>query len=146
MWDNCGEGLGIPLDVIRYSHRDEAMLAYSGYLFNAALHRPVEEAVAIINFGVEGMNGELFKRVTDGIKKIAEKSGTALDDKGMEWAEVHRSYDDKHPRQALQFLKRYAKPENRHNILHAARLSMNYFLEGLNQSAMKPLEKNYVGK
>ena len=124
-----GEVVGIDLSrqMIELARRQEEMLDL------AEGHRPIlrdvqsladwmwyintkgslAEAVAATSFGIEGIAGDIARKVTAGVEAYRGQSGGEMGPKTYKGFREHAHYDDDHPKIALEIVKRYAVTERR---------------------------------
>jgi pyrroloquinoline quinone (PQQ) biosynthesis protein C len=66
------------------------------------------EAVAATSYAIEGITGDLSRRVVDGFEAYRGRAGVDMNPKTYKWMREHARYDDEHPKIALEVVKRYA--------------------------------------
>ena len=66
------------------------------------------EAVAATSFAVEGMAGDIARKVTNGFQYYRDEPEVDLSPKTYRWMRQHAQYDDEHPKIALEIVQRYA--------------------------------------
>lgn len=69
------------------------------------------EAVAATSFAIEGMTGDLSRKIIDGFEAYRGHEGVDMKPKTYKWMREHVHYDDEHPIIALEIVKRYATTE-----------------------------------
>jgi pyrroloquinoline quinone (PQQ) biosynthesis protein C len=69
------------------------------------------EAVAATSFAIEGVAGDIARKVTAGFEAYRGKAGVDMNPKTYKWFREHAHYDDEHPKIALEIVKRYASTE-----------------------------------
>lgn len=69
------------------------------------------EAVAATSFAIEGVAGDIARKVTAGFEAYRGQSGVEMGPKTYKWFREHAHYDDEHPKIALEIVKRYAVTE-----------------------------------
>jgi len=69
------------------------------------------EAVAATSFAVEGVAGDIARKVTAGFQWYKDDPGVDLSPKTYRWMKEHAHYDDQHPKIALEIVERYATSE-----------------------------------
>ncbi|MCW5624759.1 MAG: iron-containing redox enzyme family protein [Burkholderiales bacterium] len=69
------------------------------------------EAVAATSFAIEGVTGELARKVADGFEAYRGRPGVDMNAKTYKWMREHAKYDDDHPKIALEIVKRHALTE-----------------------------------
>jgi len=69
------------------------------------------EAVAATSFAIEGVAGDLARKVVSGFEAYKDKPGVQMGPKTYKWFREHAHYDDEHPKIAMEIVKRYATTE-----------------------------------
>lgn len=83
------------------------------------------EAVGATSFAIEGVTGELARRLMAGFESYRGRPGVDMSAKTTRWARAHAIYDDEHPRIALEIVKRHALDERtRTKVMLAAKRSL----------------------
>lgn len=110
-WIDCGGPLGLaPADFA--AHRPTPpMEAHQHYLWRVVREGSVAEAVAALNYAVEGATGEWTRKMRVATRARFEKLGIVFSDRALRWFDAHAEYDDKHPAEALEVVKIFAGDE-----------------------------------
>src|SRR5258706_6794255 len=66
------------------------------------------EAVAATSFAIEGIAGDIARKVVSGFEAYKAKPGVQMGPKTYKWFREHAHYDDEHPKIAMEIVKRYA--------------------------------------
>src|SRR6185369_17519321 len=69
------------------------------------------EAVAATSFAIEGVAGDIARKVVLGFEAYKDKPGVQMGPKTYKWFREHAHYDDEHPKIAMEIVKRYATTE-----------------------------------
>ncbi|HXF18327.1 MAG TPA: iron-containing redox enzyme family protein, partial [Burkholderiales bacterium] len=69
------------------------------------------EAVAATSFAIEGVAGDIARKVTAGFEAYRGQPGVDMGPKTYKWFREHAHYDDDHPKIAMEIVKRYATTE-----------------------------------
>jgi len=69
------------------------------------------EAVGATSFAIEGLAGDIARKVTAGFEAYRGQPGVEMGPKTYKWFREHAHYDDEHPKIALEIVKRYATTE-----------------------------------
>lgn len=69
------------------------------------------EAVGATSFAIEGLAGDIARKVTGGFEAYRGQPGVEMGPKTYKWFREHAHYDDEHPKIALEIVKRYATTE-----------------------------------
>jgi pyrroloquinoline quinone (PQQ) biosynthesis protein C len=83
------------------------------------------EAVAATSFAIEGMAGDIARKVTEGFQHYKDEPGVDLSSKTYRWMKEHAHYDDEHPKIAMEIVERYATTERMQTrVMFAAKRSL----------------------
>jgi pyrroloquinoline quinone (PQQ) biosynthesis protein C len=83
------------------------------------------EAVAATSFAIEGVTGDLARKVVAGFQYYRNEPQVDLGPKTYRWMRQHAQYDDEHPKIALEIVQRYATTaELRTRAMVAAKRSL----------------------
>jgi pyrroloquinoline quinone (PQQ) biosynthesis protein C len=83
------------------------------------------EAVAATSFAIEGITGELARKVVAGFESYGRMPGVAMGPKTYKWMREHARYDEEHPRIALEIVTLYATDDRtRTKVMLAAKRSL----------------------
>jgi len=128
MWRAMGDGFDVPRE--RFVRR-EPMLpqvrTFHRFLTDMCRSEPFGVAVAATNYAVEGMAQRISEKALCGLGKN-DKIGP----KGRWWLEEHAKYDDEHPVQALEIVKRcIARGESTAPVTEAARTSLTLMRDAM---------------
>jgi len=69
------------------------------------------EAVAATSFAIEGIAGDIARKVVNGFEAYRDHPGVQMGPKTYKWFREHAHYDDDHPKIAMEIVKRYATTE-----------------------------------
>ena len=69
------------------------------------------EAVAATSFAIEGIAGDIARKVVRGFEAYKDTPGVQMGPKTYKWFREHAHYDDEHPKIAMEIVKRYASTE-----------------------------------
>lgn len=69
------------------------------------------EAVAATSFAIEGLAGDIARKVVNGFEAYRDMPGVNMGPKTYKWFREHAHYDDEHPKIAMEIVKRYATTE-----------------------------------
>jgi pyrroloquinoline quinone (PQQ) biosynthesis protein C len=70
------------------------------------------EAVAATSFAIEGIAGDIARKVPAGFQYYRDEPEVDLSPKTYRWMRQHAQYDDEHPKIALQIVERYATTDD----------------------------------
>jgi pyrroloquinoline quinone (PQQ) biosynthesis protein C len=100
----------------------------NNYLWRVCARGSLCEGMSASNFAVEGVTGEWTKNIHHGFEKYRNVSGVKINEKTLEWVVAHANYDDKHPVEALEIIKKYATTkEEQEKVKQAAKRALEYY-------------------
>ena len=106
--------------------------AINTYLLKICTDGSLPEAVSAANFAVEGATGEWTKKVSAAFRRFPHLEDVELTEQDLEWITAHASYDDSHPREALEIIKAYAtSDEDKRKVTVAAKRALEYYAQAL---------------
>jgi pyrroloquinoline quinone (PQQ) biosynthesis protein C len=131
-WVYMAQGFGIsPVELYTVQPIPEVD-ALTHWLWSINTHGTVAEAVGATNYAIEGVTQGISKLTVQGFPYYDGKKGVRLDKKAYWWMEAHARYDDLHPVQALEVMKRYASTkEQQEKVTFAVKRSLEYMLMAL---------------
>ena len=102
--------------------------AVNNFLWRVCTYGSLVEAVAGLNYAIEGPTGVWTRLVYPNIKRFENRDGVGLDSKSLLWLRAHAVYDEVHPEEALEIIKTLAKSDNdRKGAIRAAKSGMDYY-------------------
>jgi|KBSMisStaDraftv2_1062788.scaffolds.fasta_scaffold219647_1 pyrroloquinoline quinone (PQQ) biosynthesis protein C len=115
-WLWMGEGFGVQREaMLELADGSKPLLrdvqSLTDWLWHVNTKGSLAEAVAATSFAIEGMAGDIARKVTDGFKHYKDEPGVDLSSKTYRWMREHAHYDDEHPKIALEIVQRYATTE-----------------------------------
>src|SRR5260221_9227702 len=117
-WIDCGVPLGIkPRDFAGHVSSPQ-IEAHQNFLWRVVREKSVAEAVAALNYAVEGATGAWTRKMRGATRERFEKLGIRFDERALKWFDAHAEYDDLHPVEALEVVKIFADDEP--SIMRAA--------------------------
>jgi pyrroloquinoline quinone (PQQ) biosynthesis protein C len=125
-----GTGFGVKREaMLGLADGDQALLrdvqSLNDWLWHINTKGSLAEAVAATSFAVEGIAGDIARKVTDGFQHYRNETGVDLSPKTYRWMREHAHYDDEHPKIALQIVERYATTERiQKRVMFAAKRSL----------------------
>lgn len=109
-----------------------AMDAINHYLWHMNQSAPLAEAIAATNLAVEWATGEWSRKVVHGMREYAKTGQATVDRRTMAWLRAHAHYDDHHPHEAMELIKRLCQNDReRENARLAALRGMEYYILAL---------------
>ena len=90
------------------------------------------EAIAATSFAIEGIAGDIARKVVKGFEAYRGMPGVQMGQKTYKWFREHAHYDDEHPKIAMEIVKRYATTERMQTkVMLAAKRSVQLLQNAL---------------
>lgn len=128
MWRAMGDGFDVPR--VRFHEREPLLPeleVFHAFLTVTCQDAPFGWAVSATNYAIEGMAQKISDKALRGLSRN-EKIGH----KGRWWLEEHAKYDDEHPVQALEIVKRCVENgESTDAVTHAACTSLTLMRDAM---------------
>jgi pyrroloquinoline quinone (PQQ) biosynthesis protein C len=127
-------GFGVSRSEIEQARPPAAMDAVNYYLWQLCHAAPLAEAIGAVNLAIEWATGEWTQQVVKGMREYDKRGEARVDRRTMAWLRAHAHYDDAHPHEAMELIKRLAHTdEERQNAFLATERGLEYYLLGLEQ-------------
>ena len=115
-WVWMGMGFGVPKkEMLALAEGNRPVLrdvqSLTDWLWYINTKGSLAEAVAATSFAIEGVAGDIARKVTAGFEAYRGQPGVEMGPKTYKWFREHAHYDDIHPKIALEIVKRYATTE-----------------------------------
>ncbi len=129
-WIWMGEGFGLTrAEMIDLAEGNKPILrdvqSLTDWLWFANAKGSLAEAVAATSYAIEGLTGDLARKVIGGFEAYRGHEGVDMKPKTYKWMREHVQYDDVHPIIALEVVKRYAISERlQKKVMLAAKRSV----------------------
>jgi pyrroloquinoline quinone (PQQ) biosynthesis protein C len=129
-WLWMGTGFGVPRgDMLALADGAEPVLrdvqSLTDWLWYVNNEGCLAEAVAATSFAIEGIAGDIARKVTSGFQYYKDEPGVDLSPKTYRWMKEHARYDDEHPKIALKIVERYGTSERvQTRVMFAAKRSL----------------------
>ncbi len=129
-WLWMGHGFGIPRkDMLDLADGNRPLLrdvqSFTDWLWYVNTKCSLAEAVAATSFAVEGVIGEMSRKVLHGFESYRGRPGVDMNPKTYKWMREHARYDEEHPAIALEIVKRCATSERlQYKVMLAAKRSL----------------------
>ncbi len=122
-------GFGVPREITQKEvFPTPSVDAVNNYLWKVCTYGTLAEAIAGLNFAIEGPTGEWSKRVYENIRNYQGVEGVELTGKSLIWLKAHAKYDDHHPEEALEIIKAFATTEEeQEKVKRAIKNGMAYY-------------------
>ncbi|MFQ5788031.1 MAG: iron-containing redox enzyme family protein [Thermodesulfobacteriota bacterium] len=131
-WIDMANGFGIDTDELLNTPIIPEVEALTHWLWSINYRGSLVEGVAATNYAIEGITQGIASTAVKGFHKYHSDKDIILDKRAYLWMEAHSVYDDLHPLEALEIIKRNATSiEMQQKARHAAQRSLEYFLRAL---------------
>lgn len=126
-------GFGISAEALDTVTPPAAMDAVNHYLWHINQRGSIAEGLAATNLAIEWATGDWTMSVVSGMKIYAERGEARIDRRSMAWLRAHAHYDDAHPYEAMELVKRLCgeDTELQKRAFAAATRGMEYYLLAL---------------
>lgn len=131
-WVYMAEGFGVSAEELYMVRPLPEVEALTHWLWSINTYGTLAEAVGATTYAVEGVTQGIAKLTVKGFPHYEDLEGVHIDKKTYWWMEAHAKYDDLHPVQALEIMKRYATTRDlQEKVMFAAQRSLEYLLMAL---------------
>jgi pyrroloquinoline quinone (PQQ) biosynthesis protein C len=122
-------GFGLGVDELDRSTPPPAMNAVNHYLWSINSRAGLAEGIAATNLAIEWATGEWTVQVYKGIKHYSKHPDVNTTTKTLAWLRAHAMYDDMHPHEAMELIKRLADhdPAMQERAFIAAEQGLAYY-------------------
>ena len=150
-WIWMGEGFGLMrAEMIDLAEGNKPVLrdvqSLTDWLWYVNAKGSLAEAVAATSYAIEGLTGDLARKVIGGFEAYGGHEGVDMKPKTYKWMREHVQYDDVHPIIALEVVKRYAISERlQRKVMLAAKRSVQLLHNALMTSYKAYSVKNESG-
>lgn len=126
------KGFGITDEELDSVTPSAPMDAINHYLWHINQRGSIAEGIAATNLAIEWATGDWTMSVVKGMKVYAESGKASIDKRSMAWLRAHAHYDDAHPYEAMELIKRLCQDEHsQKTAFNAAQRGMEYYLLAL---------------
>lgn len=138
IWMGMGFGLSSE-DMIDLAEGNRSVLrdvqSLTDWLWYINTKGSLAEAVAATSYAIEGVTGDLSRKVISGFESYRGHPGVDFGPKTYKWMREHTRYDDAHPKIALEIVTRYATTERlQKRVMLAAKRSLQLLDQALETS------------
>jgi len=122
-------GFGLTVDELDRVTPPPAMNAVNHFLWSTNYRASLAEGIAATNLAIEWATGEWTIQVYKGIKSYTDDPSITITPRTMAWLRAHAHYDDAHPYEAMELIKRLCDhdPVAQQNALNAAEQGLAYY-------------------
>ncbi|MBL7249686.1 TenA family transcriptional regulator [Alloalcanivorax marinus] len=144
-YQDWAAGFGLDRRRLETTTPPPAMDAVNQFLWSIGHQGTLEESIAATNLAIEWATGEWSQRVVAGVKHYAEQGRADINRHTMAWLRAHASYDDAHPHEAMELVKRLAVDEPaRRRAFTAARRGLEYYVLALDDCYQQAGKRSLV--
>ncbi len=135
-------GFGITEEMLDTVVPPAAMDAVNHFLWHVNLRGSIAEGIAATNLAIEWATGDWTVSVVHGMKTYAERGEARIDRRSMAWLRAHAHYDDAHPYEAMELVKKLCGDDValQQRAFAAAQRGMEYYLLALDDCYAKGAE------
>ncbi|MEO8039875.1 MAG: iron-containing redox enzyme family protein [Betaproteobacteria bacterium] len=129
-WLWMGQGFGLHKDdMLALAEGQRPVLrdvqSLSDWIWYINTKGSLAEAVAATSFAIEGVTGDICRKILPGFESYRGQDGVDMNPKTYKWMKQHAVYDDDHPKIAMEVVKRYATSDRiRQRVMLAAKRSL----------------------
>jgi pyrroloquinoline quinone (PQQ) biosynthesis protein C len=135
MWREWAEGFGCSAEELDLTPPGPAIDALHGYLWRVGTHGGLAEGIGATNLAVEWPTGEWSPRLRDAARIYGERGEARVTPRSLAWLKAHAEYDDHHPYEAMELIKRCALTEDdRQAALDATKRALEYYWLALDEA------------
>lgn len=141
------KGFGITDEELDSVTPPPAMDAINHYLWHMNQRCTVAEGIAATNLAIEWATGDWTIAVVKGMRAYADRGEASIDKRSMAWLRAHAHYDDAHPHEAMELIKRLCVDEKSRKLAFAAAMrGMEYYLLALDDcyASAPPLNLDFI--
>lgn len=126
-------GFGITAEMLDTVCPPAAMDAINHFLWHINQRGSIAEGIAATNLAIEWATGDWTQSVVKGMRIYAERGEARIDRRSMAWLRAHAHYDDAHPYEAMELVKRLCGEDRglQQKAFAAAYRGMEYYLLAL---------------
>lgn len=128
-------GFGLSVEQLNTVTPPPAMNAVNHFLWSVNYRGHLAECIAATNLAIEWATGDWTLHVYDGIKKYQDHPDVQINRRSLAWLRAHAHYDDLHPYEAMELIKRLCdhRPELQRKAFAAAREGLEYYALALDE-------------
>ena len=122
-------GFGIAVAELDSVKPSAAMNAVNHFLWNINTRASLCESLAATNLAIEWATGDWSSRVYKGIQAYTVHPEVSINKRTIAWLRAHAHYDDLHPYEAMELIKRLAdgSPALQQRAFNAAKEGLAYY-------------------
>lgn len=128
-YQDWASGFGLSVDQLDQVCPPPAMDAVNHFLWSTNYRCGLAEGIAATNLAIEWATSDWTVQVYKGIKSYIDHPNVVINTKTVAWLRAHALYDDVHPYEAMELIKRlcHDDPQMQAKALHAAEQGLAYY-------------------
>jgi len=131
-WRQMTEAFGISGEELEATRVIPEVEALTHYMWSINLRGNLAESMSAMSYAIEGTTQGIAREVLKGFPKYDGRYGIRLTKRACAWMYNHSRYDEAHPLEALEIIKRSTLHEDmKGTVTQVAQRSMEYFLMAL---------------
>ena len=134
-YQDWASGFGLTVAQLNTVRPPVAMNAVNHSLWDMNYRSSLAEGIAATNLAIEWATGDWTKHVYRGVESYMSHPEVKVDSRTLAWLRAHSHYDDMHPHEAMELIKRLAdgKPELQEKTFYAAQQGLEYYALALDE-------------
>lgn len=135
-------GFGLTVDELDRVKPPVAMNAVNHFLWNTNYRGSLPECLAATNLAIEWATGDWSIQVYKGINAYIDHPEVCIDKRSLAWLRAHAHYDDLHPYEAMELIKRLCEhdPDLQQKAFNAALEGLQYYELALDDCYQRQLK------
>lgn len=123
------QGFGLTVSELDLVEPPAAMNAVNHFLWNINTRGSLVESLAATNLAIEWATGDWSQKVYAGVESYKKNPDIQIDKRTLAWLRAHAHYDDLHPYEAMELIKRLCGDniEIQSSALKAAKTGLAYY-------------------
>ena len=128
-WVHMAEGFGVSRQELHETPVLPKVEALTHYMWSVNLRGSIAESMSAMTYAIEGTTQGIARAALQGFPQYEKMGGINLTKRAYTWMRNHARYDEAHPLEALEIIKRHTTSElEQLCIRRAAVRSLQYFL------------------
>ena len=134
-YQDWAKGFGLSIEQLNSVRPPVAMNAVNHYLWDINFRGGLAESIAATNLAIEWATGDWTRQVYKGVESYTSNPDVSIDSRTLAWLRAHAHYDDLHPYEAMELIKRLCDhdPVLQLKAFHAAQQGLEYYALALDE-------------
>lgn len=122
-------GFGLSVEALDAVQPNAAMNAVNHFLWSVNLRGQLVESLAATNLAIEWATGDWSNKVYAGVEAYKDHAEVSITKRSLAWLRAHAHYDDLHPYEAMELIKRLSNHDSSKQALafQAAKAGLAYY-------------------